>query len=61
MLTMYGAWIEGSAAEDIATIKSSMETGPTAAEIHGTERPRRCPRMPPQVPLKRHQQGSTAV
>ena len=37
MLTMYGAWIEGSTAEDIAAIKRSMEAGPAAAEIHGTE------------------------
>ena len=39
MLTMYGAWIEGSTAEDIAAIKTSMEAGPTATEIHGAEAP----------------------
>ena len=43
MLTMYGAWIEGSTAEDIAAIKSSMEAGPTATEIHGSE----APKVPP--------------
>ena len=43
MLTMYGAWIEGSTAEDIAAIKSSMEAGPTAAEMHGAE----APKVPP--------------
>ena len=45
MLTIYGSWIEGSTAEDIAVIKSSMEDGPTAAEIHGTE----APKVPPNV------------
>jgi integrase len=39
MLTMYGAWIEGSTDEDIAAIKRSMEAGPTAAAIHGTTPP----------------------
>jgi hypothetical protein len=39
MLTMYGAWIEGSTDEDIAAIKRSMEAGPTAATMHGTTPP----------------------
>ena len=35
MLTMYGAWINGSADEDVAAIKRSMEAGPMAAAIRG--------------------------
>ena len=39
MLGMYGAWIEGSTDDDIATIKRSMEAGAAAATIHGTTPP----------------------
>ena len=35
MLTMYGAWIEGSTPDDIEAIKRAMEAAPTAEEIPG--------------------------
>jgi hypothetical protein len=50
MLSMYGAWIEGSTEADIAAITRSMEAGATAEAIHGSE-------VPIQVPPKGHQQG----
>ena len=37
MLTMYGAWIEGSTEADIDAIRRSMEANATAEEIYGAE------------------------
>jgi hypothetical protein len=39
MLTMYGAWIEGSTEADIEAIKRSMQASATAEEIYGAESP----------------------
>src|SRR6266702_6469555 len=39
MLTMYGAWIEGSPEADIDAIKRSMQASATAEEIYGAESP----------------------
>ena len=52
MLTMYGAWIEGSTQEDIAAIKSAMEAGATAEMTSAGKTP-----QAPQIPLP----GATQV
>ena len=39
MLTMYGAWIEGSTRQDIEAIKRAMEGAPSAEQIHGKGTP----------------------
>ncbi len=52
MLTMYGAWIEGSTEADIDAIKRSMQASATAEEIYGAE--------PPQPPLN-PRAGATKV
>jgi len=39
MLSMYGAWIEGSTEADAEAIRRSMEAGATGELIHGVEAP----------------------
>jgi hypothetical protein len=52
MLSMYGAWIEGSTEEDIEAIKRSMQAAAMGVEIHGAE--------PPAAPISPHG-GATKV
>ena len=60
MLTMYGAWIEGSTAEDIAAIKGAWKPAQPPRKSTAQRAPK-VPRMPSQVPLKCRQQGPGAT
>jgi len=60
MLSMYGAWIEGSTEADIEAIKHSMQAGAAAETNHGPRKritgpiPFQSPVVPTQVPPKCH-------